>query len=208
MRKTWLGGAVSLAAHAGAIAAVLFAQNLFRENPVTVIDFSLEKTALPEPEKDTPPPPPVIHKPRPVDKKDVFPDTAKADAMPPAPPVDSESAATVAEQESAPPGQSANIVDSTVLKKEYVTEQYGVIRDKVYRALSYPAYAQEEGWQGTVRIGFLVNRDGTVDSVRVLKSSGYNLLDNNAVKAVRQATPFPHAPGRLQIVLPVVYRLE
>jgi protein TonB len=57
-------------------------------------------------------------------------------------------------------------------------------------------------------MSFQVNRDGTVDSVRVLKSSGYNLLDNNAVKAVRQAAPFPYAPVRLQIILPVVYRLE
>ena len=100
------------------------------------------------------------------------------------------------------------VIDSTVLKNNYLNAQYGVIRDKVYRALSYPAFAQEEGWQGTVKISFLVNCDGSVDSIHVLKSSGYRLLDNNAVKAVRQAAPFPYAPARLEIIFPVVYRLE
>jgi protein TonB len=57
-------------------------------------------------------------------------------------------------------------------------------------------------------MGFLVNPDGSVDNVHVLKSSGYVLLDNNAVKAVRLAAPFPYAPVKLQIILPVVYRLE
>ena len=206
MRKSWLGGAVSLAAHAAAISAVFFAQSLFRQNPVTVIDFSLPKTVVPPPPA---PHPPVVRKPRPpvIDRRDVFPDTSKPDTVPP-PAVDSAATAMAFEPPSAPATHGADASDSTVLKKEYLSAQYGVIRDKVYRALSYPARAQQEGWEGTVKMSFIVNRDGSVDSVLVLKSSGYKLLDNNAIRAIRQAAPFPYAPTRLQIRLPVVYRLE
>jgi protein TonB len=210
MRKTCLGAAVSLAAHAAVVAAIIFAQSLFRENPVTVIDFSLEKTVLPEPKKDAPAQPRTARKPRPdvIERKDAFPDTSKTVTAPPVLAGVFEPIAPVAESATVPGSQNATVFDSTVLKNNYLTAQYGVIRDKVYRALSYPAYAQEEGWQGTMKMSFLINRDGSVDSIRVLKSSGYNLLDNNAVKAVRQAAPFPYAPARLQIILPVVYRLE
>jgi protein TonB len=210
MRKAWVGAAVSLAAHATAIAAVFFAQSLVRENPVTVIDFSLEKTALSKPKKEPLPQPPAPRKQRPpaLDRKDVFPDTTKTDTIHLAIAADSEQASMVSEQASSPGSHGTDVIDSTVLRKEYITAQYGVIRDKVYRALSYPAYAQEEGWQGMVKLSFQVNPNGSVDSVHVLKSSGYNLLDNSAVKAVRQAAPFPYAPARLQIILPVSYRLE
>jgi protein TonB len=210
MRKTCLCAAVSLATHAAAVAAIVFAQNLFRENPVTVIDFSLEKTALPEPKKDLPAQPCTARKPRPyvIERKDAFPDTSKTVTAPPVFAGVFEPIAPVAETATIPSSQSANVLDSTVPKNDYVTTQYGVIRDKIYRALSYPAYAQEEGWQGTMKMSFLVNRDGSVDSIHVLKSSGYNLLDNNAVKAVRLAAPFPYAPAKLQIILPIVYRLK
>ncbi|MGB7567492.1 MAG: energy transducer TonB [Chitinivibrionales bacterium] len=210
MRKTCLCGIVSLATHAAAIAAIFYAQNLFRETPITVIDFSLEKTALPEAKKDLPAQPSTVRKPHPpvIESKDVFPHTTKPDTMHPEVEVVSNPIAKVSEKASPNVSYSRDAIDSTVLKKEYISAKYSVIRDKVYRSLSYPVYAQEEGWQGTVKMSFEVKPDGSIDNVHVLNSSGYALLDNNAVKAVRQAAPFPYAPVRLQIVLPIVYRLE
>jgi protein TonB len=169
------------------------------------------KTAPVEQKEESPSQPRTARTPRPpaVESKVVLPDTSKQDTLRTPITVDSESAPMISEQPASPSNSyGTHAIDSTILKKEYIAAQYGIIRDKVYRALSYPEYAQEEGWQGTVRIGFLVNRDGTVDSIRVLKSSGFSLLDNDAVKAIRRAAPFPYAPARLQIILPVVYRLE
>jgi protein TonB len=210
MRRFRQGTGVSVVVHAAVIAAIIFAHHAFRENPITVIDFSLEKSAPPEQKKDPPVRPRAVSRPLPVAvvRNDAFPDTAKPVIASPVLTEVPEPVAPVAAPAFVPGPQSANVIDSTTLKKNYITAQYGVIRDKVYRALSYPAYAQEEGWQGTVKMSFLVNRDGSVDSIHVLKSSGFTLLDNNAVKAVRQAAPFPYAPAMLEIILPVVYRLE
>jgi protein TonB len=211
MSKTWLGNAVSIVVHALVLAGIFMGQQQFRENPVTVIDFSIVNEAVPEQKKETPAPPRAARKSHPatIASEDAFPDTSRPDTVHPALVATSEPTDTVSKQvQHTGATHRTGVVDSTVLKKEYLTAQYGVIRDKVYRALSYPAYAQEAGWQGTVRMCFFVNRDGSVEKIQILKSSGYQLLDNNAVKAIRQAAPFPYAPVKLQIILPVVYKLE
>jgi len=124
-----------------------------------------------------------------------------------------EAASLVSGNDEEIPQSGSNVIgtgksDSNVVKAEYVSVQYGVIRDMVYKRLSYPSLAQAEEWEGTVKIRFLVKCDGNVDSIRIQRSSGYSMLDNSAVKAVREAAPFPKAPFRLEIVLPVVFRLQ
>ncbi|HUI91160.1 MAG TPA: TonB family protein [Chitinivibrionales bacterium] len=208
MRRSSACALASAAVHAAVLGTIAFAAVRFRESPVMVIDFSLEKPALPEPGKA----PPARHRPPPVpppavvDKRESLPDTLRPDTTRPDTAWTPQPVIASADTTLAP--AKSSIIDSAVVKKEYVSAQYGVIREKVYRALSYPAYAQEEGWQGTVRVGFLVNRDGSIQDVRVLASSGYKLLDDNAVKAVIRAAPLPRAPVTLEIILPVVYRLE
>lgn len=211
--KNALGMAISLLVHAMAFVAIFSAQDVFRDDPVKVIDFSLEKTVSPKPQEQ----PRMQHKilrkeqPKIVEKKEAFPDTSKTDTVPPAPSPVEESVIATAESSVASPAQSlgvAGISDSAVRQTEYITAQYGVIRDKVYHATVYPLLAQEEGWEGTVKLRFQVNRDGSVDSVLVLDGSGYKLLDNSALKAIKKAAPFPLAPGKLEIILPVVFELK
>ena len=50
----------------------------------------------------------------------------------------------------------------------------------------YPAVARVRGWEGTVILKALVEKDGTCSQVAVEKSSGYNVLDEAAVKAVKE----------------------
>ena len=42
-----------------------------------------------------------------------------------------------------------------------------------------------------VVIGFHINKDGSVDSLRIVRSSGNSYYDNSAMKAVRKASPLP-----------------
>jgi protein TonB len=48
----------------------------------------------------------------------------------------------------------------------------------------YPAKARHRGWEGTVVLEVLVNRKGRVDDLRVLETSGHEVLDEAALKAV------------------------
>jgi len=60
----------------------------------------------------------------------------------------------------------------------------------------YPADAIESGWQGRVGVRLVVSAGGALAHADVQSSSGYDLLDEQAVEMIRQAqrlTPIPPA---------------
>ncbi|MBP2643391.1 MAG: hypothetical protein H6Q67_1278 [Firmicutes bacterium] len=48
--------------------------------------------------------------------------------------------------------------------------------------VEYPRIARLNKWQGTVMVTFLVTKAGNVGSIRLLQSSGYELLDNTVTR--------------------------
>lgn len=68
------------------------------------------------------------------------------------------------------------------------------VREKVESAWEYPRLARHEGWQGNLYIRFTVRRDGRLGSVTLLRSSGYRVLDDAALAALRDAIPFDQFP--------------
>lgn len=50
----------------------------------------------------------------------------------------------------------------------------------------YPKMARKRGYQGTVLLSVLVNKEGRVDNLWLFESSGYNILDNAALEAVKE----------------------
>ena len=50
---------------------------------------------------------------------------------------------------------------------------------------AYPRIARLRGYQGTVILKILVNRNGTVSELKIVQSSGYWILDKSALTAVR-----------------------
>lgn len=76
----------------------------------------------------------------------------------------------------------------------------------------YPRLAQIRQWQGTALLQMELAADGQLQSVRVLSSSGHEILDRQAIDMVRAAVPLPPLPaslaGRsLTVDVPVVFRL-
>jgi len=76
----------------------------------------------------------------------------------------------------------------------------------------YPPLARRRGWEGVVKLGMHIDATGHLSQVRILRSSGYALLDQAARKSLRQVTVIPrggHPSGRrgLDMVLPIQYRL-
>ncbi len=76
----------------------------------------------------------------------------------------------------------------------------------------YPASARRRGMEGTVVLEVLVDRTGQPAQVRVLQSSGYDLLDGSALKSVRQ---WRFSPGRrmgrpqeMWVQVPVRFQLQ
>jgi protein TonB len=60
--------------------------------------------------------------------------------------------------------------------------------------LNYPDEARRQGVYGELVLTVGLNRDGTIKSMDVIKSSGHKLLDEAAQRIVRLAAPFPSLP--------------
>jgi protein TonB len=68
------------------------------------------------------------------------------------------------------------------------------LKVKVESVLHYPELAAISGYQGTLYILFDIMKDGTLGRLEVLKSSGYKILDDEALRAIRDAAPFQPLP--------------
>ncbi len=92
-------------------------------------------------------------------------------------------------------------------KKQYIKAHFLYIKDDIQKNISYPRLARKMGWEGKVVISFIICEDGTVVNIKIVKSSGFALLDKNAVESIKKAVPFPSPPIRAELVVPVSYRL-
>lgn len=77
----------------------------------------------------------------------------------------------------------------------------------------YPAVARERGWEGVVTVSLSVPPAGAVPVVSVDKSSGYELLDSQALEMIgsaARAAPLPEALRGMafSLTLPVRYTLD
>ena len=77
----------------------------------------------------------------------------------------------------------------------------------------YPGLARRNGWEGMVLIKVVLGGDGHLLSADIQQSSGYETLDQDALRVLRAATPLKNEKilvGQLQaaFMLPVPYRLQ
>lgn len=90
---------------------------------------------------------------------------------------------------------------------QYLERNFSVIRDRIHSCLVYPRLARKLGWQGEAVVAFVVGPDGYGSEITLVQSCGHKLLDQNILRAIRAAEPFPPAGERVRLVLPVAYKL-
>ena len=64
--------------------------------------------------------------------------------------------------------------------------------------LNYPDEASRLGIYGTLRLLVALNPDGTVNDIRILRSSGEQLLDDAAIRIVELSAPFDPFPPAMR----------
>lgn len=92
-------------------------------------------------------------------------------------------------------------------KSRYLKEHFAYIRDTVMKNLSYPAAAKRMGWEGKAVVSFVISEDGYASDIKIVKSSGFGVLDRNAIETVKKSSPFPRPPARAELVMPIVYKI-
>ncbi len=64
--------------------------------------------------------------------------------------------------------------------------------------LNYPEEARRERLYGSLRLMVSITPDGALKDVRILDSSGFKVLDDAAIRIVRQAAPFAPFPEQMR----------
>lgn len=64
--------------------------------------------------------------------------------------------------------------------------------------MNYPEQARQQGLAGGLVLSVDVLKDGSVNRIRLLKSSGYDILDEAAIRIVRLSAPFAPLPEEIR----------
>lgn len=74
-----------------------------------------------------------------------------------------------------------------------------LLKDKIQNVWVYPEQARLKNQQGTLLVEFGINKNGSLAYAKVIRSSGYPLLDEAAIKAIKEASPFNPLPDRFGV---------
>ena len=119
---------------------------------------------------------------------------------------------SAARREAAEGGQSSvsgsQLYNGSAGNPAYLKAHFSYITELIQRCATYPIFARKMGWEGKVTISFIISSDGRARDVKVLRSSGRDLFDKSAIRAVWEASPFPKPPVEAHLIIPVCYRLN
>ena len=99
--------------------------------------------------------------------------------------------------------EKGNEISLNTTEFKYVS-YFSKLKRKIKMVWKYPETARVKGLQGTLTLKFVLNGDGSLRNVKVVQSSGYQILDEGAVEAVKKAAPFYSIPEVLGDNLPIV----
>ena len=159
----------------------------------------VEKKPLPKPE---PRPEPKIEpkvEPRPTA-------TAPAPTVTPAPVVNSNLPANNKSIASAP---AQKVAQELNLSNAQSDEDFSKVIAAVKKHKNYPNNARRMKHQGVVEVRFLLKTDGSIDELKVTKSSGFESLDNGALENVKKASSeFPKPKEARYLRFPIAFTLK
>jgi protein TonB len=73
----------------------------------------------------------------------------------------------------------------------------------------YPPIAKRLKIEGQVIVRVTINEDGTIDenSIKIVDSSGYNVLDKGAIEILKKLQPYKKPPKRITVEIPIVFQI-
>lgn len=85
------------------------------------------------------------------------------------------------------------------------------VKERIEQTWRYPPEAGAQGLEGRLVMRFSIVEDGSLEGVTLLSSSGYSILDDEALRAVKDSSPFYPLPRkwgkkRLNINAVFIYR--
>ncbi|GAB3043238.1 energy transducer TonB [Stenotrophomonas tumulicola] len=225
--------AIVLGVHAAGIALALWwnahAPDVPTELPpeALMVELAARPEAPPAPPRELPPGPLQREQhrpqPRPVAKIDLPPDdaeeadaTLRRDEQREDEPTDQHDVA----QSSAPPDVQADASQrhaaaQTVsgVRGDAVVSWQGLLLGHLQQYRRYPRQAERLRQQGVAYVRFAVDRQGNASNVRIGRSSGHLLLDEETLATVQRGSPLPAPPddvpgNPVEVMVPVEFFLH
>lgn len=115
------------------------------------------------------------------------------------------------EEPTPPAEESQDTISLDTDDKRYV-DYAQAIKERLKANWSYPQEARNHLIEGSLLLVFSLSREGALTRLEIRRSSDHEILDREAERAVRAASPFPPFPahitvGRLNIEADFAYRL-
>ncbi len=90
-----------------------------------------------------------------------------------------------------PPGKGLSFDTSEIQYRGYMR----TLKQRIEAIWKYPEEAARLGISGDLYMDFTIKKDGTIGEIEVVRTSGYRVLDEAAIKALRDASPFWPLPA-------------
>ena len=97
--------------------------------------------------------------------------------------------------------------------QEAMLRYQDMVKQRIEEVRRYPLWAKSQGIEGTVYLSFVVLLDGSSQGIKIIRSSGSKVLDEEAIVTIKRANPFPHIPKEIttsfvQMEVSIVFTLQ
>lgn len=89
---------------------------------------------------------------------------------------------------------------------DFLQRYIQTVRMKIESKKRYPLTARKAMLEGRVGIIVTILKDGQIENVKIIESSGYEILDKSALESIHSSAPFPSLPkdmGRKRIQMSI-----
>ena len=95
-----------------------------------------------------------------------------------------------------PPQEIVEVINP---QKEAMLRYQDMVKQKIESCRRYPPWAKKHGIEGTVYLKFTILSTGAARDVKIIKSSGLNILNEEAISTIKRAQPFPPIPEEIKV---------
>jgi protein TonB len=82
-------------------------------------------------------------------------------------------------------------------REERFVDYLSLVKQRIQRVWRYPEEALENGVGGELMLIFTLNKAGTLVNIYLVQRSGFPILDEEALRAVKAAAPFDPFPTQM-----------
>lgn len=99
------------------------------------------------------------------------------------------------------------------VNSEGLMKYINTIQQSIVNNMNYPLSAKKAGFQGTTKLSLRLSSQGKLENILVKESSGYKILDENAITVAKSLVYYPPFPSSVDqediwVDIPIVYQLD